>query len=140
MDTSIESQNTLAQGLKIYVPYNYYTIMTIPFKSFLQLMEFNDSTDSAQLVKLVSEARECLTYVRSNPVPQPTPSSPACRAFDPTIIRRLNTAVPASRIAEPSIEQAWEALAALLDDLYDLSCLKRTLSFISWEVRTLPMR
>ncbi len=103
-------------------------------------MEFNGATDSAQLVKLISEARECLTYVRSNPVPQPTPSSPACRAFDPTIIRRLSTAVPASRVAEPSIEQAWETLAALLDDLYDLSCLKRTLSFISWEVRTLPTR
>ena len=101
-------------------------------------MEFNGSTDHTQLANLITEAREWLTFLRSNPVSEPTPNSPARRAFDPAITRRLSTGVPASRLAEPSIEQAWEALGALLDDLYDLSYLKRTQSFISWEVIPLP--
>lgn len=138
MEISLKSENPTAQGWKVYAFYNCYLIPLLSLKSLLQLMEFNGSADPAQLANLIGEARECLTFVRSNPVPEPTPNSPARRAFDPTITRRLNTAVPACRVAEPSMEQAWEALAALLDDLYDLSCLKRTRSFISWEVKPLP--
>ncbi|KAF8626362.1 hypothetical protein AX15_005013 [Amanita polypyramis BW_CC] len=103
-------------------------------KSLLQLMELQSSTDAVQFVKLIDEARKCLAYVQSHPAPEPEPNSPAHRAFDPMIVRRLSTAFPASRMPMPSLEQAWNALVELLDDLHDLSCLTRTMSIMTWEV------
>ncbi|KAK2460682.1 hypothetical protein APHAL10511_007152 [Amanita phalloides] len=103
-------------------------------KALLQLMESQGCTDPARFIMFIDDARECLAFVRSNPALELKQSSPARRAFDPMIVRRLSTAVPANRIAELDVDQAWDVLVSLLDDLHDLSNLTKTLSFTSWEI------
>jgi hypothetical protein len=83
---------------------------------------------------LIEEVRRWLAHVQSFPAPELTSDSPARQAFDPLIVHRLSTAVPASPGIEPDVERAWDTLAGLLNDLHDLCLLTPTLSFASWEV------
>ncbi|KIL68496.1 hypothetical protein M378DRAFT_71592 [Amanita muscaria Koide BX008] len=102
-------------------------------KSFLQLLECQLHADPMRFVKVIEETRRWLAYVRSHPSSELKSDSPARRAFDPMIIRRLSAAVPASKGAEPDVEWAWCILGAFLDDLHDLCFLATTLSITAWE-------
>ncbi|KAF8638818.1 hypothetical protein AX17_001876 [Amanita inopinata Kibby_2008] len=102
-------------------------------KILLQLMEPQLCRDSVHHVKLIQEARQWLAYIRLHAAPEPKPESPAHQAFDTMIVRRLSTVIPASVVTKPQLEQAWNSLAALLDDLDDLSRLASTPSFTTWE-------
>lgn len=85
--------------------------------------------------ELINQAREHLHSIRVHPSPEPDPDSPARRAFDPYVARRLNTFIPIRVIDVPTAEDTWSAMDRFLEGWEELSVLSLTGEISTWDVR-----
>ncbi|KAF9265939.1 hypothetical protein L218DRAFT_897912 [Marasmius fiardii PR-910] len=103
-------------------------------KSILEVME-HDARNGEDTRKLLEVAQHHLFRVRSKaPPPDPFQDSPARRAFDPYISRRLNTFLPVRVINLPDANKSWENWGNFLGGYGEMLALSQTHEVSSWEL------
>ncbi|SRR6266403_4181393 len=101
----------------------------------LNLFRHHPSKDRDHNVALLSEARGYLQRIRSTPLPEPPPHSPAALAFDVHITRKLSNFMPLKAHRLPPQDFAWNALADMLDGWADICKVSAVASMAAWKVR-----
>jgi hypothetical protein len=90
--------------------------------------------DTPTFEDLLDIAHEQLMVIRAHPSLEPLPDSPAHRAFDPCVARRLKTFVPLRIVPVRTPGETWQALDAMLQGWRELSRLSKTINLSTWEV------
>jgi len=97
-------------------------------------MHWGACHDLAEVLALLSTAREQLQFLRLHPFSMPETECPSKPAFDPYITRRLNSFAPLRTVEPLSTEETWNSIESLIEGWYEVSVLSRTTKISTWEV------
>ncbi|KAF9009616.1 Mak10 subunit, NatC N-terminal acetyltransferase-domain-containing protein [Cyathus striatus] len=102
-------------------------------KSILQIIDTNVFQNFERFRSSIAEARIYLAAVEGQSIPECSPESPARRAFDPYIARKLNTILPIRVIPFRPQAETWSDIRRLLDGWDELSRMSVTDNVSTWE-------
>ncbi|PCH38539.1 Mak10-domain-containing protein [Wolfiporia cocos MD-104 SS10] len=103
-------------------------------KAILQLLKPNFPLKPSDLRALSAQAQTILRRIREQPIPAPSPASPALAAFDAHITRRLPNFMPTRVTAIPPQPETWRALEQLLGGWEELGRLLEAPTVATWEI------